>query len=479
MIPEKQVKRKEMKSNILVVDDEVKITRILKINFQDKYNIYVANNGEEALSILQHETIHLVLTDLKMPEMTGTELLKNMEKLNFHIPVIIMTAFGSIRNAVESLKQGAYDYIVKPLKIDELEALIAKALNYGNLLNENYYLKEKVRQYEGFRKIITIDPVMLRLMELVKHVASAQVPVLIEGESGTGKELFARAIHYQSQRSNNPFVEINCGAIPGELIESELFGHEKGSFTGATSTKKGKFEVADKGTLFLDEIGELPKGLQVKLLKALEEQQFTRVGGVQTIRTDVRIIAATNRNLQKEIENENFREDLYYRLKVVLIQIPPLREHKDDIPLLANHFLEKHKADTGKSVDHIDDEVLKLFEKYEWPGNVRELENLMIHAMLFTNDDVLTIKALPPEFLEHVNIESIENRSLVSKEELQKAKKIKYREIDDQLEYDFLKNVLTQSQGNISQAAIQSGYDRRQLQNLIKKHRLNTNNFKQ
>jgi len=468
-----------MKSNILVVDDEVKITRILKINFQDKYNIYVANNGEEALSILQHETIHLVLTDLKMPEMTGTELLKNMEKLSFHIPVIIMTAFGSIKNAVESIKQGAYDYIVKPLKMEELEALIAKALNYGDLLNENYFLKEKVRKYEGFRKIITINPVMLRLMELVKQVASANVPVLIEGESGTGKELFARAIHYQSQRSNKPFVEINCGAIPGELIESELFGHEKGAFTGATSTKKGKFEVADEGSLFLDEIGELPKILQVKLLKVLEEQQFTRVGGVQTIRTDVRIIAATNRNLQKEIENENFREDLYYRLKVVLIQIPPLREHKDDIPLLTNHFLEKHKTGTGKSVDHIDEEVLKIFEKYEWPGNIRELENIIIHAMLFTNEDVLTKKALPPEFLGKVNIESIENSSLVSKEDLQKVKKIKYREIDDQLEYDFLKNVLTQSQGNISQAAIQSGYDRRQLQNLIKKHRLNINNFKQ
>jgi len=476
---EKKVKRKEVKSNILFVDDEVKITRILKINFQVKYNIYVANNGEEALSILQHETIHLVLTDLKMPEMTGTEMLQKMEELNFHIPVIIMTAFGSIKNAVESIKQGAYDYIVKPLKMEEMEALIEKALNYGNLLTENYYLKEKVRQYEGFRKIITINPVMLQLMELVKQVASARVPVLIEGESGTGKELFARAIHYQSQRYNKPFVEINCGAIPGELIESEVFGHEKGAFTGAISTKKGKFEVADEGTLFLDEIGELPKDLQVKLLKVLEEQQFTRVGGVQTIRTDVRIIAATNRNLQKEIENENFREDLYYRLKVVLIQIPPLREHKDDIPLLVNHFLEKHKTDTGKSVDHIDDEVIKLFEKYEWPGNIRELENLIIHAMLFTKEDVLTPKALPPEFLAKINIESIENKSLVNKEELQKAKKIKYREIDDQLEYDFLKNVLTQSQGNISQAAIQSGYDRRQLQNLIKKHRLNTDNFKQ
>jgi len=479
MIPEKQIKRKEMKQNILVVDDEVRITRILKINFQDKYNIYVANNGEEAISILQHETIHLVLTDLKMPDMNGTELLKNMEKLNFHIPVIIMTAFGTIKNAVESIKQGAYDYMVKPLKMEEMDAQIAKALNYGDLLNENYYLKEKVRQYEGFRKIITINPVMLRLMELVKQVASANVPVLIEGESGTGKELFARAIHYQSQRSNKPFVEINCGAIPGELIESELFGHEKGAFTGAISTKKGKFEIADEGTLFFDEIGELPKVLQVKLLKVLEEQQFTRVGGVQTIRTDVRIIAATNRNLQKEVENENFREDLYYRLKVVLIKILPLRERKDDIPLLANYFLKKHKADIGKSITHIDNEVLKLFEKYEWPGNVRELENIIIHAMLFTKEDVLTIKALPSEFLGKVNIESIEHNSLFSKKDLQKVKKIKYREIDNQLEYNFLKNVLTQSQGNISQAAILSGYDRRQLQNLIKKHRLNINNFKQ
>ncbi len=477
MLP-KQERSDDLRPKILVVDDEVKITRVLKINFQDRYIVFVANNGAEALSILQHEIVHLVLTDLKMPEMSGIELLEKMRKSNFHIPVIIMTAFGSIKDAVESMKQGAYDYIVKPLKMDELEVVIEKALNYGNLLNENYYLKEQIKKYEGFRKIITINPVMLRLMELVKQVASARVPILIEGESGTGKELFARAVHYQSQRSNKPFIEINCGAIPRELLESELFGHEKGSFTGATSTKKGKFEIADEGSLFLDEIGELPKDLQVKLLKVLEEQRFTRVGGVQTIQTDVRILAATNRHLKKEVENDNFREDLYYRLKVVYIQIPPLRERKDDIPLLAHYFLEKHKTDIGKSVDHIDGDVLKLFEKYNWPGNVRELENIIIHAMLFTSENAITKNALPSEFLENVRIETIEDNILASKEDLQTAKKIKYQKIDDELEYNFLKYVLTQSQGNISKAALQSGYDRRQLQNLIKKHQLNPDNFK-
>jgi len=255
---------------LLVVDDEEKTRRILKINLQEKYHVLQAQNGQEALAILENEPVHLVLTDLRMPVMSGLELLQQMQKLNLNIPVIIITAYGTVENAVEAMKKGAYDYILKPIQIDELEMTIEKSLNYGNLLNENVYLRQQLKQYEGFRDIITINPGMRQLMELIRQVAPTRATVLIEGESGTGKELFARAIHYLSPRAEKPFIEINCGAIPHELLESELFGHEKGAFTGAIALKKGKFEMANHGSLFLDEIGELPKELQVKLLRALE-----------------------------------------------------------------------------------------------------------------------------------------------------------------------------------------------------------------
>ena len=464
------------KPTILVVDDEEKTRRILKINLQEKYHILQAQNGLEALSLLQHEPVHLVLTDLRMPIMSGLQLLQKMQELNLHIPVIIITAYGTVENAVEAMKEGAYDYILKPVKIDELEITIEKSLNYGNLLNENFYLKEQLKQYEGFRDIITVHPGMRKLMDLVKQVAPTRATVLIEGESGTGKELFARAIHYLSPRAEKPFVEINCGAIPHELLESELFGHEKGAFTGAVALKKGKFEMANHGSLFLDEIGELPKELQVKLLRALEAQRFTRVGGVQPIQTDLRFIAATNRNLKEEIQKGSFREDLYYRLKVVYIRIPPLRERPEDIPLLIQHFLKKHEPTVGKHINHVTTEALEILQHYEWFGNVRELENVIMQAMIFASGDTITPDVLPREIVH--SVEMISNWIPQTKEELQKEKRLRYQEIDSELEYAFLKNTLQKTHGNVSEAARQTNYDRRQIQNLLKKYHLNPESFK-
>ncbi len=469
-----------VKPTLLIVDDEERSTSILKINFRDSYRVLVANNGEQALSLLEHEPINLILTDLRMPEMTGNELLKKIRQKEYHIPVIIMTAYGTIEDAVASMKTGAYDFILKPLNIEDLSLTIERALNYSSLLNENVRLKEQLKQYEGFRQIITINPEMKRLLELTQQVAGARVPVLIEGESGTGKELFARAIHYLSPRADKNFVSINCGAIPAELIESELFGHEKGAFTGASAQKKGKFELAHQGTLFLDEIGELPKNMQVKLLRAIEEQQFTRVGGTQTIKTDIRFVAATNRMLNKEVEEGRFREDLYYRLKVVNLRILPLRERKDDIPLLIRHFLEKHRKDIGKTIRAIDDRVMEMFMNYSWPGNVRELENIVMHTMLFTPGDTLVPEALPVEFVSQAkqNETTPEEAIPETKEALQKERKKRYEEIDRKLEYDFMDHVLKKTSGNITRAAELTGYDRRQLQNLIHKYHINVLNYK-
>ena len=333
-----------IKPTIVIADDEDRERRVISLNLKEKYNVLLAQNGKQASELIDKNRVHLVLTDFNMPEMNGLELLKWVQENYKTIPVIIITAFGSIENAVEAMKLGAHDYITKPIKIDELEAVIAKSLQFGKLLEENLILKEKIKKYEGFNEIITVNPQMKSLMGLIGQVAQTPATILIEGESGTGKMLFANAVHYLSNRADNPFIEINCGAIPHDLLESELFGHERGAFTGAVNTKKGKFELANGGTLFLDEIGELPLDLQVKLLHVLENQKFTRVGGTQFITTNARIVAATNKNLRSEVDKGNFRQDLFYRLRVVYMRIPPLRERKEDIPLLIDHFLKKYAS---------------------------------------------------------------------------------------------------------------------------------------
>lgn len=459
---------------ILVVDDEEKTLRVLDINLKNKYRVILAGNGSEAIEYLKNETVHLVLTDLRMPEQGGLDLLKYVQQHHKHIPVIIVTAFGSVENAVQAMKMGAYDYILKPIQIAELERLIEKALHYARLLNENVELKERIKKYEGYCEIITANPQMKALLETMKHVAATNANVLIEGESGTGKRLLAASVHYMSARADKPFIEINCGAIPVNLLESELFGHEKGAFTGAVSTKKGKFELANKGTIFLDEIGELPLELQVKLLHVLENQKFTRVGGTQYIETDARIVAATNRKLSEEVNKKNFRSDLYYRLKVVYLQIPPLRERKEDIPLLVDNFIEKYKhlnADKQANIS-ISEEALFILQSYYWPGNVRELENIIQQTIIFAKDGQIAADSLPPEILENAIKPSL------TKEELRYEKNKRTGKIIQDIEYNFVRRILTKTGGNITKAAEISGYNRRQIQNLIKKYRIHAEDFR-
>ncbi|MGC8595908.1 MAG: sigma-54-dependent transcriptional regulator [Candidatus Kryptoniota bacterium] len=464
------------KLKILIVDDEERSLKVLKINFQDKYDVLVAKDGTEAISILDRENIAVVLTDMRMPRMTGLELLGHIrDKFNW-IPVILITAYGSVENAVEAMKAGAYDYILKPIKIEDAELAVRRAVDYSLTIMENRALKSRLKEYEVPQEIITINPLMKSLIALVREVALTDASVLIEGESGTGKELFARALHMMSERSSGPFIEVNCGAIPHELFESELFGHERGAFTGAVSTKKGKLELAESGTLFLDEIGEMPLDLQVKLLHVLENRQFTRVGGTTFLQSAARIVAATNRSLKNEVESGHFRKDLYYRLKVVYLQVPPLRERKEDIPLLVQHFIEKHGKSAKKIINAIDNDALEILKLYSWPGNVRELENVILQAVIFARDEKLTVDSIPQEIRDSVG--QIVEQIPITKDELQKEKIRRTEKIVLELERKFLTSLIEKSGGNISEAARISGYNRRQIQNLIRKHNIDMSNVK-
>jgi len=470
----------EQKPTIVIVDDEDKERRVISLNLKTNYNVLLAQNGKQAAELIDKNRVHLVLTDFNMPEMNGIELLRWVQENYKTIPVIIMTAFGSIENAVEAMKIGAHDYITKPVKIDELEAVIAKSLEFGKLLEENLLLKEKIKKYEGFNEIITINPQMKSLMGLIGQVAQTPATILIEGESGTGKMLFARAVHYLSSRADNPFIEINCGAIPHDLLESELFGHERGAFTGAVNMKKGKFELANSGTLFLDEIGELPLDLQVKLLHVLENQNFTRVGGTQFITTNARIVAATNKNLKSEVEKGNFRQDLFYRVRVVYMRIPPLRERKEDIPLLIDHFLKKYSSLNKNDSLVVVEKARKIIQNFDWYGNIRELENAMQQSIIFSSDGRITPVNLPEEVLAAYKekAETEEEYIPLTKDELQEEKKKRTDRTLDELENKFLIKLLNSTQGNITRASEMSGYDRRQIQNLLSKHNIDAEKFR-
>jgi len=459
------------KPGILIVDDEVKMLDILRINLSHDYQIYIAENGLEAKAIIEQNPLNLVISDLKMPKMDGRALL-NFVKTEFpSLPVIIMTAYGTIEDAVEAIRNGAFDYIVKPLKIDELQHIIHKVLHYYELLSENSKLKAKLNQFEEYRKIVTVDPDMKKTLGLAEQAAKTNANILITGESGTGKQLMAEFIHNMSLVANGPFIEINAGAIPRELLESELFGHEKGAFTGAVQTKKGKFELADNGTIFLDEIGELPLDLQVKLLHVVEQNKLMHVGGTREIPINVRLVAATNRDLKQEIEQNNFRSDLYYRLSVVTINLPPLRQRPVDIPLLIRFFLSKYQQSQNETF-HIDSEAMEILQHYPWPGNIRELENVVQQALIFSQNNLVTSEQLPAEIVE--NSFSIP----LTKEAFQAIRKEKTEKIISRLELQFLNGLLTATGGNISKASEKSGYDRRQLQNLLSKHHLNPKNYK-
>ena len=460
---------------VLIVDDEEPTRRILKLNLQDRYQVLLARNGEEALQQLSQTPVDVLVTDMRMPGLSGLDLLKQVHERWPDLPVIVVTAYGTIENAVEAMRQGAYDYLQKPIKIAELEVLLEKTLRYRRTLDENVKLRAELRRVRGIENILTADPKMQALLSQLQRVAPTKATVLIEGESGTGKELFARALHALSDRADGPFVDVNCGAIPHELLESELFGHEKGAFTGAVGTRKGKFELADGGTLFLDEIGELEKELQVKLLRAIEEERLTRVGGTEPISVDIRLVAATNRDLQAEVRAGRFRQDLYYRLNVVRFRIPPLRERLEDIPLLVRHFLKKHEATAHHHVEEVDPEVLEILARHPWPGNVRELENAILRAMLLDRDGRLTVEDLPEEIREGVDTTSV--GSLLTKDDLQRERERQWQKLSERLERQFLEAGLRRTGGNISELSRQTGYSRRQLQNLLRKHNLNPENF--
>lgn len=376
---------------ILIVDDERSMRDVLSIMLKRAgYSVTTAADGEEAVALIGKEIFDLVITDLKMTKVGGLEVLKAVKEVSPDTVVLVITAFASTESAVEAMKLGALDYLTKPFQIDEVKLIIRNALEKRRLTTENKLLKREMASQSSFAQIIGQSVTMQKVFEVVRKVADSMSNVLICGESGTGKELVARAIHYNSARSGKPFVTVTCSAVPEPLLESELFGHMKGSFTGAVSNKAGLFEVADGGTIFLDEIGDTTPATQVKLLRVIQEREFRRVGGTQDIKVDVRVIAATNKDLEKAVAEGSFREDLYYRLDVIPIQLPPLRLRTGDIPLLAQHFLEKFSHASGKPMPTLAPEAMRLLLDHEWRGNVRELENLIERAVAFASDPVIT-----------------------------------------------------------------------------------------
>jgi two-component system NtrC family response regulator len=385
---------------ILVVDDEANYLTVMEALLGEAgYETLTAASGADALRLATHADLDLVLTDMKMPKMNGIELLSELKRLYPDLPVIIMTAFGTVEKAVEAMKKGAFDYILKPFKNEEILVTITKALEHRHLLLQNRLLVQDLGKQYGLPNILGESKAIQEILALVKRVAPTKATALISGESGTGKELIARAIHALSPRAAKPFISVNVAALTETLLESELFGHERGAFTHAVAMRKGRFELADGGTLFLDEVAEMTPALQVKLLRVLQEMEFERVGGVKTIKVDVRVVAATNKELKEEVEAGRFREDLFYRLNVVHLSIPPLRQRVEDIPVLAAHFLRKYAQENARGEVRISPEALAALSRYAWPGNVRELENVMERAVILCNRNLITPQDLPADLV--------------------------------------------------------------------------------
>jgi DNA-binding NtrC family response regulator len=386
-----------MRFKLLVADDEKNIRQGLAAALEmDGYQVETAADGDEGWKRFQKGDIDLVITDLRMPGLSGEEFLRRISAETPGIPVIILTGHGTVENAVEAMRNGAYDFLTKPVNLDRLSLLVKRALANRELVLKHRRLEEELEHKKQFRTIIGTSAPMRRVFDTINRAAPAKASILITGESGVGKELVADAIHDLSPRKDKPLIKVHCAAIPDTLIESELFGHEKGAFTGAVSRRRGRFELANEGTLFLDEIGEIDQNIQIKLLRALQEKKFERVGGEETLEVDVRIVAATNKDLKVEIEKGLFREDLYFRLNVVNIHVPPLRERKDDIPLLVASFLREFSSENGKALDGIDEKARSCLYAYDWPGNIRELRNCMESAVVMSKGPVITEGDLPP-----------------------------------------------------------------------------------
>jgi len=450
------------KYSILVVDDDKNICKMIEINLRKakEYTVRTALNGEACLKAIREEIPDLVLLDIQMPGIDGIETLKRIRDEDPRIPVIMMSAHGTIERAVQSMKLGAYDFITKPFPSDRLLVTVKNALMTSSLKKEVDELRSELKKKYHFDNIVGQSGKMQEVFRAMEKIIDSNVTVLIQGESGTGKELIARAIHYQSKtRSNKPFVAVNCSALPESLLESELFGHEKGAFTGATGRRIGKFEVANGGTIFLDEIGLMSQMTQAKLLRVLQEREFERVGGNELVKVDVRVISATNVDLEEAVKNGTFREDLYYRISVFPIKLPPLRERREDIPLLAAHFLEKFTKQEGKNIEGIAPDALELLMNYHWPGNVRELENAIERATLLATTSEITPKDLPP------NIRAMGEKKIYEKESTLSS-------WIEKLEEEALRQALLECEGNISKTAKKLGIGRATIYRKAKKYGL-------
>jgi DNA-binding NtrC family response regulator len=450
------------KANILIVDDDKNICKMIEASLrkEKRYEIETALSGEACLRIIKETPPELVLLDIQMPGIDGIETLHKIREENPYIPVIMMTAHGTIERAVASMKAGAYDFLTKPFARDRLLVTVNNALMNSSLRREVDELRSELKSKYAFANIIGQSGVMQDVFRSVEKVFSSNVTVLIQGESGTGKELIARAIHYHSAaRASKPFVAVNCSALPESLLESELFGHEKGAFTGALGRRIGKFEQANGGTIFLDEIGLMTPATQSKLLRVLQEREFERVGGNELVKVDVRVISATNKDLEEEMKKGEFREDLFYRISVFPIKLPPLRERREDIPLLAGHFLQKYARQEGKSIEGITSDALDLMMAYHWPGNVRELENAMERAMVLANGVEITAKDLPAAV-----------RSLGEKRIYESDNTL--ASWIEKLEEEALRQALLECEGNISQTAKKLGIGRATIYRKAKKYGL-------
>jgi two-component system response regulator HydG len=450
------------KRRILVVDDEESHRIMLRaVLSADGYAVAEASDGTEAVRAVGKEAFDLILMDIRMTNMDGIEALTEIRKISPLVPVLIMTAYASVKTAVEALKAGAFDYLTKPLDIEELKILIEKALEHYHLRAENLVLKERLGDRFDFSRIIGRGQKMKSLLETLAMVAPSDATVLLMGESGTGKEVVANAIHHNSPRAGQPFIKVSCAALPETLLESELFGHEKGAFTGAVSRREGRFQLAHRGTLFLDEVGEMSPAIQTKLLRVLQEKEFEPLGGVRTVKVDIRLITATNLELDKEITAGRFREDLYYRLNVVPIVLPPLRERKEDIPPLADHFLALYREKNKKSVKSISGKALDLLVRYDWPGNIRELENCIERAVIMTREEAIVPADFPPQI------------RMLSMEGEREGFDIPYGISLDDMERALIVKTLAETGGNRTKTAEILGINRRTLQNKLRQYGLN------
>ncbi len=455
--------------HVLIVDDELNIRRVLAAMLKrEGYEVTTAADGEQALGVLAKTPVEVVVTDLVMPRVGGMELLQRVAAQYPDVPVIMITAHGTVDSAVAALKAGAFDYVTKPFEQEELKKVIAKAARAHELERQNVH-----GPTEGERPpLVGQSAAMRQVFDMVSRVADSPSTVLISGESGTGKELVALELHRGSSRRDKPLIKVNCAAIPKDLVESELFGYEKGAFTGAVGSKPGRFELADGGTLFLDEIGEIPVEMQVKLLRALQESEFERVGGIKTLRVDVRLIAATNRDLKTLIGEGRFREDLYYRLAVVPVSLPPLRERRGDIPALVEHFIAKYDRRLGKRVERVDDEAMQMLLAYSWPGNIRELENLMERSVLFADGPVIHGSSLPDALRERasgpaVPIAAVGPLGAIAAPSGASMKEI-VRQAQAELERELISRAREETAGNVTRAAQRLQISRKALQVTLK-----------